>query len=490
MDVLMEKFKEVLTSVLPIVILIIILSLFLVPMPQDMIVPFIVGTISIILGLTIFLFGIEIGVEELGNQLGHTIASKNKLWYIAVMGLILGFIITAAEPDLHILANQISTVTGGGLSVLEVLLVVSSGVAIMVMLGLLRIVFNWSVRSIIIISYLLIFVLGVIARPEYLAIAVDSSGATTGSMTVPFILSLGLGVSALKHGGDSDDSFGLLGIASAGPIWAILLISVLKGNQNLADSATGLDAAASIHPLGETLLTVTGEILLAIAPLVLILIVFQKREFHFTRRHLSRISKGLFYSFIGLTLFLTGVNSGFLGVGIYLGAGIAEYNSIPLLVFIGFIFGLAVILAEPAVYTLTRQVEDVSAGIITRKMILVTLSIGVGLAVGLSMLRISLPQLALWHFLLPGFGLALILTKFVSPLFVGIAYDSGGVASGPMTATFILAFAQGAAEVLPQANVMVDGFGVIAMVAMVPIVAIQILGLIFRIKQERGGEQE
>jgi hypothetical protein len=179
-----------------------------------------------------------------------------------------------------------------------------------------------------------------------------------------------------------------------------------------------------------------------------------------------------------------GVNAGFMEVGMVMGEAIARDFSW-LLPIIGFLLGMVVVLAEPAVYVLTEQVEDVSAGHIKRKVILVALSIGIAFAVSMSMLRIMIPSLKLWHFLLPGFALGAFLSYRVPPIFVGIAYDSGGVASGPMTATFILAFAQGAAKAIPTANVLIDGFGVIAMVAMTPIVAIQTLGFIFKIKSEK-----
>ncbi|HZK01082.1 MAG TPA: DUF1538 domain-containing protein, partial [Tissierellaceae bacterium] len=232
------------------------------------------------------------------------------------------------------------------------------------------------------------------------------------------------------------------------------------------------------------------ESIVTLLPLSILFLIFNYARFKLSKKRRNRIFKGLLSTYLGITLFLVGVNAGFMEVGRIMGYGIANLDSSWLLPAIGFVLGMVVVLAEPAVYVLTEQVEEVTAGHITRKVIMVALSIGIAFAVSLSMFRIMIPGLKLWHFLLPGFAFAAFLSYKVPPIFVGIAYDSGGVASGPMTATFILAFAQGAASSIPTANVLIDGFGVIAMVAMTPLVAIQILGLIFKYKAKKGGIQE
>ena len=485
MHILKEKFKEVLWSVLPIVFMVLALSGIFLPVEKTVLWNFIRGSILIIFGMSIFLFGVDLGVEDLGQEIGRTLAKRNHIGIVAIYGFFLGFIITVAEPDLQILAREIQGFTGGALSYGLVLLTVGAGVGILVAIGLVRLIYSWPIPYVVTLFYGICGILALFTPPAYLGLAVDSSGATTGSMTVPFILAIGQGVAALKHGGESaEDSFGLLGIASIGPILAILLTGILRGNMPLISE--GATVGIQAIPLWNQFLGAAKEVSYSIIPLIIVFYYFQKRYFHFSKRRRSKIMKGLIYAFLGLSLFMTGVYSGFMDLGVRLGKGVASRNHVGTLFLVGSLLGLTVILAEPAVYTLTKQVEKVSAGAIPRRRILVALSLGVAGAVGLSMLRIYYPKLMLWHFLYPGFALAIFLSFHVPPIFTGIAFDSGGVASGPMTATFILAFAQGAATQIPHADVLVDGFGVIAMVAMTPIIAITLLGRLY----ERNARKE
>jgi hypothetical protein len=487
LDILFQRFKEVFLSVLPITVLVIILSLTIAPVETDMLIRHIIGAVFVIVGLGVFLFGANIGIIPIGNHMGETIAKTNKAYLVGILGFILGVLITIAEPDLHILAIQVNIASGGIVPSTLIMLVVSIGIGVMVAVGLLRIIFGRPLNQVFTLVYFIIFLFGLTVSEEFLAISVDASGATTGAMTTPFILALGYGVSQLKGGKTSEeDSFGMVGIASTGPILAIMLMSIIKNLTNIhgeAESlvmATGGVVAPFVHLFPETAI----DSFFTLLPLLVLFIIINRFKLKLNRRSKATILKGLLYTFIGLTLFLLGVNAGFMDIGKVLGEYIASYYNW-LLPVIGFVLGMVVVLAEPAVHVLTEQVEDVTSGYIRRKVILLALSIGIAFAVSMSMLRIMIPTLKLWHFLLPGFALAAFLSFRVPPIFVGIAYDSGGVASGPMTATFILAFAQGAANAIPTANILVDGFGVIAMVAMTPLVAIQILGLIFKIKSKK-----
>lgn len=486
MNVLANKLKEVSSSVLPISLIVIILHLTVAPISTPMLIRFLLGTLWVILGLGIFLFGAELAITPIGNLMGEHIAKTNKVWWVAALGFILGFFINIAEPDLQIVAKEVSVASGGLLSSILILVVVSIGVGIMVAIGLVRIIYGTKLNRIFTLVYLFIFFLALNSSAEFLAISVDASGATTGAMTTPFILALGYGVSQLKGGKTSEeDSFGMVGLASSGPIFAILAMSIIKKLTHIDGVSDPVVAKAGIlQPFIDVLPSHLLGSLLSLIPLTILFVVFNTIFFKLAKRNRSNIFKGLTWSFLGLTIFLIGVNAGFMDVGRFLGENIALTHRW-LLPIIGFLVGMVVVLAEPAVYVLTKQVEDVTAGHIKRKVILVTLSIGIAFAVALALIRIMVPSLQLWHFLLPGFFVAAILSYFVPPIFVGIAYDSGGVASGPMTATFVLAFAQGAASSIPTANVMVDGFGVIAMVAMTPLVAIQVLGLIFQLKEGR-----
>lgn len=489
MSVLINKFKEVSLSVLPITLIVIILNFTVVPIKTEMLIRFIIGAIFVIIGLGIFLFGAEIGIGPIGNLMGETIAKTNKSYLVGLLGFVLGFLITVAEPDLQILARQVNNATGGIVSGSLILIIVSIGVGVMVAIGLLRILYEKPLNKLFTIVYSILLLLGICVSEEFLAISVDASGATTGAMTTPFILALGLGVSQLKGGKTSEeDSFGLVGIASTGPILAVMIMNIITGTNNIQGQAEVFVPYTGIFaPYLQELPKLMRESIMTLLPIFILFLIFNLIKFKLNKKNRNKILKGLIYTYIGLVLFLSGVNAGFMEVGRVMGHGIANLESSWMLPTIGFILGMVVVLAEPAVYVLTEQVENVTSGHIRKNMILGTLSIGIAFAVTISMLRIMIPNLKLWHFLLPGFGLATFLSYKVPPIFVGIAYDSGGVASGPMTATFILAFAQGAANAIPTANVLIDGFGVIAMVAMTPLVAIQILGLLFKIKANKGG---
>ena len=488
MNILLKKLKEVSLSVLPITVLVTILNFTIVPIGWEMFIRFLIGAIFVIVGLGIFLFGAHIGIGPIGNHMGETIAKTNKVYLVSILGFVLGFFITIAEPDLQILAKQVNLASGGKLSSSLILVVVSIGVGIMVAIGLLRILYEKPLNKIFTLVYFIIFILGIKVSEEFLAISVDASGATTGAMTTPFILALGYGVSQLK-GGETleEDSFGMVGLASAGPIFAIMAMSIIKG---LTDIQGEVDAfipnTGILSPYFRAFPQILKESIITLLPLLILFLIFDKTKFKLNKKSKNTILKGLLYTQIGLTLFLVGVNAGFMEVGRIMGEEIANFYPW-LLPIVGFLLGMVVVLAEPAVYVLTEQVEEVTAGHIKKKVILIALSLGIAFAVSMSMLRIMIPSLKLWHFLLPGFALGAFLSYKVPPIFVGIAYDSGGVASGPMTATFVLAFAQGAANAIATANVLIDGFGVIAMVAMTPLVAIQVLGLIFKIKANREG---
>ena len=486
MDIILKQLKEVSFSVLPITFLVIILNFTIVPVETEMLLRFLIGALLVILGLGIFLFGANLGVVPIGNHMGETIARTNKYYWVGILGFILGFLITIAEPDLQILAHQVRIASGGVVSNVLILVVVSVGVGIMVGIGLIRIIHGTPLNIMFTSVYAIIFILGLKTSEEFLAISVDASGATTGAMTTPFILALGYGVSQLKGGKTvEEDSFGMVGLASAGPIFAIMIMSIIKRLTNIQGTADAFVANVGIiSPYLNEFPKIAKESVFTLTPILVLFLIFNKFRFKLSKKNRNNILKGLLYTYIGLTLFLVGVNAGFMEVGRVMGEGIALSHPI-LLPVIGFLMGMVVVLAEPAVYVLTQQVEDVTSGYIKRKVILIALSAGIALAVSMSMLRIMIPSLKLWHFLLPGFALAALMSYAVPPIFVGIAYDSGGVASGPMTATFVLAFAQGAAGAIPTANVMVDGFGVIAMVAMTPLVAIQLLGFIFKIKSKK-----
>lgn len=493
MYVLLNKIKEVLFSVLPITIIVIILNYTIAGnvLGTTALIRFIIGAIFIIIGLTIFLLGIDLSITPIGQLVGSKVVKTNKAWLVAILGLGLGFIVCVAEPDLIILANRISDNTNGGISSTSILLVVSFGVGILVMIGLLRIIFDVPLHYLFLIIYGIILILSFFVSPEYLAIAFDSSGATTGAITVPLILALALGISALKkHGKKSEkDSFGLVGLASGGAILGVLVLNVINQQGNLTGDLPLPDVSETriIMPFLEAFPHTALESLISLAPIIVIFIAFELTWFKLGGRQLSKIIKGLIYVFVGLVIFLVGVNVGFMDVGGLMGKTVAELDNKIWIYIVSLCLGFTVVLAEPAVYVLTHQIEDVTNGFVKRKIVLVALSIGMGLALILNVFRIFIPGVELWHILLPGYILAIGLMFFTPKLFVGMAFDSGGVASGPMSATFILAFSQGVAFSDGVTTTLADAFGMIALIAFTPIVTIQILGIIFKIKTKKEG---
>lgn len=487
----MSKLKEILFSVLPITAIVLILHFTLTPIDKPVLVRFLIGSLLVIVGLAIFLFGVDAGITPIGNIMGTGMIKPNKVIIVALAGLLLGFFISIAEPDLHILAGQVDSVTAGLIPKSVILIVVSLGIAIMLSIGLTRIIYNFPLNKLLTVLYGIILVLCLFTSPEFIAVAFDASGATTGALTVPFILALAIGVSKLKKNSKSseDDSFGLVAISSTGAILGVLIMSILTNSDKISGSLENAEAASDsiISPFLLQFPSMSQEVLAALAPILIIFLVFQKISFRLSKSAVRKILFGMLFTFVGLVIFLTGVNAGFMEVGRVVGYELASIGRPMYVILVGFILGMVTILAEPAVYILTHQIEDVTSGYVKRKVVMISLALGVALAVALSVIRILIPSIQLWHYLLPGYIISIVLSYLVPDLFVGIAFDSGGVASGPMTATFILAFAQGVAESIEGANVLVDGFGVIAMVAMTPLIALQILGLVFKLKSKKGG---
>lgn len=485
-----EKIKETATSIGPIALIVLLLNWTITPLGDGMTLTFIVSAIFTIVGLALFLLGADIGIIPMGEKAGSALTSKKNLPLLLIAAFVIGFIITIAEPDVQVLTGQVSAVNPA-INGTILLIMIAVGIGFFVSLGLLRTVLQVPIKILYVGFYIVVFILAFVAPREYFAIAFDASGATTGPMTVPFIMALGMGVAAVKSNKDSDskaDNFGLTGLASIGPIVAVLIMGlVTAGKSNVAE----VEVVAG--QVTETVVTYTNlsrlkeffsiiphtilEVAKALLPLVGLLIVFLIFLFKLTLRQIIKICVGLVYAFLGLILFLTGINGGFIPAGTVIGETLGNSGQLWLLVVLGVAFGAIVVCAEPAVWVLTKQVEEISGGAIKRKVLLVALSCGVCIAVGLAMVRVIF-GFHIAYILVPVFVIALILTFFCPKMFTAIAFDSGGVASGPMTSSFILSYTLGAATVL-GGDPLTDGFGVIALVASAPLIAIQILGLIY-----------
>ena len=484
---LLEKLKESLGAVLPIIGIVLVLCFSIAPIPNSVLMTFVVGAVLLIIGMMFFTLGAEMAMTPMGERIGTKLTNTRKISVVIVLCFILGFIITISEPDLQVLAEQVPSIPNYTL-----IIAVATGVGIFLVAAVLRMLFGIPLAHMLLILYPIIFILASIVPQDFLTVAFDSGGVTTGPMTVPFIMALGIGFSAVRSDKHAEnDSFGLVALCSVGPILAVLLLGLLYHPGESGCEQTMIvktDNSVEMWQLfQEGLPYYMKEMLISLLPIILFFFIFQIVSLHLHKKTLVKIIIGIIYTYIGLVLFLTGVNVGFMPAGNYLGQVIAGLSYPWIIVPIGMLIGYFIVKAEPAVYVLTEQVEELTSGAISAKAMGMSLSIGVAFSLGLAMVRVLTGISILW-FLLPGYAVALGLTFFVPKIFTAIAFDSGGVASGPMTATFLLPFSMGACEAL-GGNVVTDAFGVVAMVAMTPLITIQILGLIYQIQEQMKEKQ-
>ena len=479
---LTEKIRESLVSVLPIIAIVTVLCLFLVPMQPNLLLTFLIGALMIVVGLGLFSLGAERSMTIIGNKIGTALTKIGKLPVILLVAFALGMAVTVAEPDLQVLADTVPNIDKTVL-----LLAVGIGVGLFMVVCMLRILYGINLRWVLLGCYVVIFALAAFTDRDFLCIAFDSGGVTTGPMTVPFILALGVGISHVRSDRQAEaDSFGLVSLCSIGPILSVLLLGFFSedsgGTAEITrvsfDSTTGIGTA-----FVQALPVYMKEMAMAMLPIVAIFVLFQLFVFRMNTRSFGKIFVGILYTYIGLVLFLAGVNVGFSSLGAELGAALVENGKEWLLIPLAAVLGWFIISAEPAVAVLEKQIEEVSAGTIPGKAIKLSLSIAIALAMALAMLRVVTGISILW-FLVPGYAIALGLSFFVPNIYTAIAFDSGGVASGPMTATFMLQFMVGVSIAL-GGNVLTDAFGIVAMVAMMPLLSIQVVGFYYQRKAEK-----
>jgi hypothetical protein len=448
-------------------------------MPKGMFMMFGIGVIMLILGMGLFTLGADMSMMPMGERIGAELTKSRKLLILIVISFLMGFMITVAEPDLQVLAGQVPSIPDA-----VIIGTVALGVGAFLVLAILRIVFQIKLSYMLFIFYAIIFILAYFTPNDFVPVAFDSGGVTTGPITVPFIMALGLGVAAVRGGKSAhDDSFGLVALCSVGPILAVLLLGLLYNSSGSYTDVVLTDVESlseAINVILHILPEFFKEVALALSPIVVAFIIFQTIFLKLPKSQLIKMSVGVIYTYIGLVIFLTGVNAGFLPAGSYIGKSLGSLENNWVLIPIGMVMGFFIVAAEPAVHVLNKQVEDVTGGAISKKAMLISLSLGVAISIGIAMIRV-LKGISIWYFIVPGYSIALILTFFVPTIFTGIAFDSGGVASGPMTATFMLPFAMGAAEAA-GGNILTDAFGLVAMVAMTPLITIQVLGVVYNIK--------
>lgn len=483
-----EKLKEALAAVLPIIGIVLILSFTIAPIPASILLLFLFGAVLLVIGMMFFTLGAELAMTPMGERVGTKMASTRRLGIVLLLCFLLGFIITISEPDLQVLAEQVPSIPNYIL-----ILAVASGVGIFLVIAMLRMLFSITLPPLLITFYIFVFILALFVPGDFLSVAFDSGGVTTGPMTVPFIMALGVGFAAVrsdKHA--EDDSFGLVALCSIGPILAVLLLGLLYHPEETGYTPEALPNIQNsvelwrcfAHGFPEYM----KEIAVSLLPIIVFFTAFQITALKLKKKTLLKIIIGILYTYIGLVLFLTGVNVGFMPAGNHLGQMIADLPYRWILIPIGMLIGFFIVKAEPAVYVLMEQVEEITSGAIPGKAMGLSLSLGVAVSVGLAMIRV-LTGISIFWFIIPGYIIAICLSFFVPKIFTAIAFDSGGVASGPMTATFLLPFAMGACQAV-GGNIVQDAFGIVAMVAMTPLIAIQILGAVYKYQSMRAENTE
>ena len=477
---LLEKLEETLKAVLPVLAIVLVLCFTVAPVEPGIMLAFLLGAVLLIIGMMFFTLGADMAMTPIGENVGTGMTKTRKLWLMVALTFILGFIVTMAEPDLQVLAEQVPSVPN-----IVLVLSVAAGVGIFLVSALLRMLYRVSLSHMLIVLYAAVFLLAYLAPGDYIAVAFDAGGVTTGPMTVPFIMAFGIGISAIRSDERAeDDSFGLVALSSVGPILSVLVLSLIykpESAEYVPARIPDIGDSVELWKLfaGE-LPEYMKEMAVSLLPIIFFFSVFQFVFRQVPKRMLIRTGVGMIYTYVGLVLFLTGVNVGFMPAGNYMGQVLAGQPYKWLIVPAGMLIGFFIVRAEPAVFVLTRQVEDITSGAISAGAMGLSLSIGVAVSLGLAMVRV-LTGISVFWFVIPGYAAALLLSFFVPKIFTAIAFDSGGVASGPMTATFLLPFAIGVCTNI-GGNVVTDAFGVVAMVAMTPLITIQTLGLVYELR--------
>ena len=481
-ELLMEKVYESVASVLPITVIVLALSISIAPLTPGTWTLFFFGALMLIFGMGFFTLGVEMSMIPMGEGIGVMMSRAKHVGIPLAICFVLGMVVTIAEPDLSVLAQQIPSIPN-----MALILTVAVGVGLFLMLAQVRIRLRIPLSYMLVFFYIIIFIMAVIIPDNFVAVSFDSGGVTTGPITVPFIMALGIGLASVRSDKNSStDSFGLTALCSIGPILSVMILGICYKPQDAVYTPASMMELATTRAVAEefakAIPAYAKEVLVAMLPILVLFLVFQVISKRFHKHQILRIVLGLIYTYGGLVMFLTGVNVGFMPAGQYIGQTIGAGSQRFLLIPIGMLIGYFIVKAEPAVRVLTKQVEEITNGSITQHSIEVALSVGIALSVGLAMLRI-LTGLNIMVFLIPGYLLSLAMTFFVPQIFTGIAFDSGGVSSGPMTTTFLLPLTMGACEAV-GGNILTDAFGIVAMVAMTPLCTIQLLGLYSRLKKK------
>lgn len=480
---LREKTMESLCAVLPITLIVLAISVMLVPMELGPVALFLVGAVMLVMGMGLFQLGAEMAMTPLGEGVGAQLERTRSVVPVLLIAFAMGALITIAEPDLQVLAEQVPAIPNRVL-----IFSVAAGVGVFLALAVLRILRRWPLPRMLMALYGAMIAVSFPVPESFLAVAFDAGGVTTGPITVPFIMALGVGLASGRSDKNAaSDSFGLIALSSVGPVLAVMLLGCFFRPQDAQSVSAAVPQVLTTRDVAEAFVhglpQYAVEVMLSLLPIVVMFAAFQMLTRRYSRRQRVRVLVGFGYTCLGLVLFLCGVNVGFGPVGMLLGRSLAQESTRWLLVPLGMLIGFFIVKAEPAIQVLNHQIQSVTSGAVSARAMNLCLSVGVSVSVGLAMLRLIL-HIPIAAIVIPGYLIALVLSRLVPPLFVGIAFDSGGVASGPMTTAFLLPLSIGACETL-GGNIMTEAFGVVALVALTPIIAVQLMGLLYQVRLNR-----
>ena len=497
---LLTTFKDTLISSLPLAAIVLLVCVFIAPLTatQDYI-KLLIGYLAVTVGQTLFLVGLDSSILPIGKIVGQSLIKLKSVGLIVLCGIIFGFVVTIAEPALEVLARQTHLVLEA-VDVHAFVWLASAGTGLSVGFALLRLMKNWSIKKIFAVAYAIIFALTIVVPDEFIGLAFDASGATTGDISVPFILALGIGVSqTLSKRKSNDDTFGIIGITSIGPILAIFLYGLYlfithDGNLPLNNVYDPAISGTFMSILSENIISVA----LALTPVLIAFLPFQLFIVKLPRQKFIHLLLGSVMVYVGLLIFISGIDYGFAFASKYIGEVFLdplrpEWFQYILLI-IGFFLGMAITLSEPAVTVLGDQLEELTNGHIKKITIRLTLAIGIGFAVVISIIKI-LSGINILFFLAPLYLIALVMMKFSSTLFTSLAFDSGGVSGGALTSAFLTPLTLGIAQAVALQNpdtaqsILTNGFGIIAFISVTPLIAVQLLGILYERRAARHAKE-
>ena len=476
---MLKKLQESAFSVVPVAAIVVLLNFTpLINLSALEIVTFLVSSVFLILGISMFNLGADLAMTPMGEHIGSGLTKTGKIAFLLFVAFLMGLLITIAEPDITVLANQVAAVINENVLIFSV----GAGVGIFLLLSILKMIFKKQLSSLLLFFYMVLFAIAAMVvsngNESFLPLAFDSGGVTTGPITVPFLMALGVGIAGTMGGRNvEENSFGVIAMCSVGPILAVMLLGIGIDGNSIKYELPNYDVESKLGKgFFELLGQITGEVFIAIGLIVGFFIILQIFCLKLPKKRLIRIAIGIVYTTLGLIIFLTAVNVGFMPVGYKIGSQLAAFDKPYILAIFGFILGMVVVLAEPAVHVLKGQVEDITDGLVKKSSMMIALSIGVGISICLAMLRIVF-DFSILYYIIPGYLISLGLSFFVPGIYTAIAFDSGGVASGPLTSGFILPLSIGTCCALHgESEILSLGFGIVAMVAMTPLITIQLLG--------------